>query len=76
LEFRISGVCRSGSFKTVSRELAKYKLDLWEYRRSDGTRVALNQQLIVHSSMEMGMLISTKGQTSPYTRESYQQLRG
>jgi hypothetical protein len=29
---------------SVSRELAKYKLDLVEYRKSDETRVALNQQ--------------------------------
>jgi hypothetical protein len=28
---------------------------------SDGTRVALNQQTIIHSSMEMGMLFRTKG---------------
>jgi hypothetical protein len=29
------------------------------YRRLDGTRVALSLQVIVHSSMEMGMLIIT-----------------
>lgn len=34
-----------GSLKVISRELAKYRLDLVEYR-SDGIRVALNQQMI------------------------------
>jgi hypothetical protein len=29
------------------------------YRRLDGTRAALSLQVIVHSSMEMGMLIIT-----------------
>jgi hypothetical protein len=35
----------------------KYKLDLVGV--PDGTRVALNQQVIILSSMEMGMLIIT-----------------
>jgi hypothetical protein len=29
---------------TVVKEISKYELDLWEYKRSDGTEVALNQQ--------------------------------
>jgi hypothetical protein len=45
--------------KTVSGELAKYKLDLVGVQRSDGTRAALNQQAIILYSMEMGMLIIT-----------------
>jgi hypothetical protein len=46
--------------RTVSRELAKYKLDVVRLLyRSDGTSVAVNQQTIIHSSMEMGMLIIT-----------------
>jgi hypothetical protein len=43
--------------KTVSGELSKYKLDLVGVQ--DGTRVALNQQAILLSSMERGMLIIT-----------------
>jgi hypothetical protein len=50
--------CHSGSLKTVSREFAEYKLHLAEYRRSNETRKAVNQQTITHSSMEMGMLIT------------------
>jgi hypothetical protein len=57
--WNVKSLYRSGSLKAVSREVGKYKLDLWEYRKSDGTRVALNQQTIIHSSMEMGMLITT-----------------
>jgi hypothetical protein len=55
----LRSLCRSGSLKTVSGDLAKYKLDLVEHRRSDGTRVALYQQVIILSSMEMGMVIIT-----------------
>jgi hypothetical protein len=57
--------------KTASRESAKYKSDLEEYR-SDGTRVARNQQMIIHSCVEMGMLIITQGQVFSYIRNSYQ----
>jgi hypothetical protein len=42
---------------------------------SQMARVALNQQTIIHSSMEMGMLIITSGRAFSYIRESYQQLR-
>jgi hypothetical protein len=33
----------AGSIKTVAEEISKYKLYLWEYRRSDGTEVAPKQ---------------------------------
>jgi hypothetical protein len=49
-----------GYLKTISRELTKYKLDLVGVH---GTWVALNQQMIIHSSVEMRMLISSQGQT-------------
>jgi hypothetical protein len=55
--WNIRSLYRSWSLKTVSGELAKYKFDLVLYKRSDGTRVALSQQAIIPSSMEMGMLI-------------------
>jgi hypothetical protein len=42
---------------TVLKALSEYKLDLVEYRRSDGTEVALNQQANIHFSMERGMRI-------------------
>jgi hypothetical protein len=37
--------------------------------------MALNQQIIIHSSMEMGMLIITLGQAFSNIRASYQQLK-
>jgi hypothetical protein len=59
--WNVRSLYRSGSFKTVARELGKYKLDCTEtvrvYRRSDGTRAAQNGQRIIHSSMERGMKI-------------------
>jgi hypothetical protein len=54
---------RTGALKTVARELGKYKLDL-VYGRSDGRRVALNGQRIIHFSMEQGMGIINYGQVS------------
>jgi hypothetical protein len=36
---------RAGSLRAVAEEISKYKLELvGEYRRSDGTELALNQQ--------------------------------
>jgi hypothetical protein len=46
------GLC---SLKAVARQLSKCKLGV-AYRKSDGTRLALNQQVIVHFSLEMGMI--------------------
>jgi hypothetical protein len=37
---------RTGSLTKVVRELENYK---WEYRRSNGTGVALNQQAVIKS---------------------------
>jgi exonuclease III len=54
--WNVRSLYRSGSLKTVSGELAKYKLDLVGVQE---VRVALNQQAIILSSMEMGMLIIT-----------------
>jgi hypothetical protein len=44
----------------------------WEYR-SDETKVALKQQAVITSSMEMGMRITNKEQEFLCIRESYQQ---
>jgi hypothetical protein len=55
--WNVRSLYRSGSLKTVARELGKYKLDLVGYRRSDGTRAALNVQRIIHSSMERVMKV-------------------
>jgi hypothetical protein len=52
----------SGSRKEVSRETGKRKLDLVGVKKLDGTRAALNQLTIIHSNVEMGMLITTVGQ--------------
>jgi exonuclease III len=59
--WNVRSLNRSGSLKTVSGEFAKCKLDLVGVQevRWDGRRVALNQQAIILSSMEMGMLIIT-----------------
>jgi hypothetical protein len=50
----VRSLYRTGSLKTEASELGKYKLNL-VYRRSDGRRVALNGQRIVHFSMDRGM---------------------
>jgi hypothetical protein len=63
-----------GSIRTVTGEIAKYKLDLVGAQRSDGTEVAPNKQVNIYSSMEKGMRIMV--QVFSYRRESYQQLRG
>jgi hypothetical protein len=54
--WNVRSLYRAGSLATVARETAKYKLDLVEYK-SDGTEVAVNQQVIIHFSMETGMRI-------------------
>jgi hypothetical protein len=46
----------NNSFMAVAKEI-KYKLDLWEYRRSDGAKVAPNQRVNIHFSMERGIRI-------------------
>jgi exonuclease III len=48
---------RSGSLKTVARELGKYKLDLVGVQEVRWDKDALNGQRIIHSSMERGMKI-------------------
>jgi hypothetical protein len=53
--WNVRNLYRIGSLKTVARELGKYKLDLVGNRRSDGRRVALNGQRIIHFSMDRVM---------------------
>jgi hypothetical protein len=55
--WNVKSLHRSGSLKTVAMELGKHKLHLGVYRRSDGTRAALNGQRIIHFSVERGMKI-------------------
>jgi hypothetical protein len=38
----------AGSLRTVANELAK-----WQYKRSEGTRVAVSQQTVTHLSMKV-----------------------
>jgi hypothetical protein len=67
---------RLGSLKTISGEIAKYKLDLvgvQEVRWNKGGTEPAGDLL---SSMEMGMLIITLAQAFSYIRGSFQQLRG
>jgi hypothetical protein len=54
--------------RTVAEEISNYKLDLVEYRRSDGANI--------HFSMERGMRTMNYVKVFSYIRESYQQLRG
>jgi hypothetical protein len=43
-------------YRAGTEEISNYKLDLvWEYRRSNGVEVALNQQENIYFSMERGM---------------------
>jgi len=51
------GVCRVGLLKTVGSELALYNLDLLTVQEVSWTRVAVSEQIIIHFTMEMGMLI-------------------
>jgi hypothetical protein len=40
--WNVRNLYKAGSLMTVSRELARYKLDLWECKRSDGRAVTPN----------------------------------
>jgi hypothetical protein len=53
----VRSLYRSGSLKTVARELGKYKLDLVGVQEVKWDKAALNGQRIIHSSMEQGMTI-------------------
>jgi hypothetical protein len=56
---------------TISRESAKYKLDLVGVQEVNGIRVVTDQQMIIHSTMEKAVLIVTSGKAFfLYIRES------
>jgi hypothetical protein len=55
--WNVRSMQRAGSSKIVAEEVSKYKLDYWEYRRSDGMKVAPNQQASIHFSMGKGIRI-------------------
>jgi hypothetical protein len=50
---------REHLLETVASELAKYNSHIVAVQESDWLRVAVSQQLIIHSYEEMGMLIIT-----------------
>jgi hypothetical protein len=55
--WNVRSMYRPGLLRAVEEEISKYKLDLVGDRRSDGTEVALNEQVNIHFSMEKGMKI-------------------
>jgi hypothetical protein len=55
--WNVTSLYRVGSLMTVLRELARYKLDLWECRRSDGRAMASNLWENTHISVEREMRI-------------------
>jgi hypothetical protein len=57
--WNVRSLYRSGSLKTVSGELAKYKLYLVRVQEVRWDKGGTEQQAIILSSMEMGMLIIT-----------------
>jgi hypothetical protein len=50
--WNVRNMYRAGLLRIMAEEISKYQLDLMEYRRSDGTEVAPNQQASIHFSME------------------------
>jgi hypothetical protein len=46
--WNIMGLYRAGSLMTVSMKISRYRLDLWECRRSDGRAVAPYQKRNTH----------------------------
>jgi hypothetical protein len=55
LSWNVRSLYRIDSLKMIARELGKCKLDLVGIQRSDGRRMALNGQRIIHFPMEKGM---------------------
>jgi hypothetical protein len=55
--WNVRGMYRADSLRVVEEEISKYKLIYWEYRRSDGMEVALNQQANIYFFMEKRMKI-------------------
>jgi hypothetical protein len=53
--WNVRSLYRIGSLNTVARELGVQ----WVYRRSYGRRVALNEQRIIHFSMDREMGITS-----------------
>jgi hypothetical protein len=57
MDMRFGTLYRSGSLKTVARELGKYKLDLVGVQEVRWVKGGTERQRIIHSSMERGMKI-------------------
>jgi hypothetical protein len=53
--WNVRSLYRSGSLKTLTRKLAKYKLDLVGVQKSEGRGEVLKGQKIILSSMEQGL---------------------
>jgi hypothetical protein len=58
----VKSMQRAGSLKVVASELAKYKMDLVASQDTRWVGAVDSQQMIINFSMEMGGLITTKGQ--------------
>jgi hypothetical protein len=74
--WKVRSLYRAGLFRTMAEEISESKLDVVEYRRSDEIVVALNQEAIIHFSLERGMRIMNYGQVFSCIRQSCLQLRG
>jgi exonuclease III len=67
--WNVRSLYRSGSLKTVARELGKYKLDLEGVQEVRWDKGGTERQRIIHSSMEQGMKIISLGQVFLCIRE-------
>jgi hypothetical protein len=56
--WNVRSLYRSGSLKTVARELGKYKLDLVGVQEVRSDKGGTERQRIIHSSMEQGLKIN------------------
>jgi hypothetical protein len=56
-------------FESSSKRISKSTVWVHEVRWDESN-------WIIYFSMEMGMLVNTKGQTLPYIKKSHEQLRG
>jgi len=65
--------CSASSLKIVASKLAKYNFDLMAVQEVRWEKDE-NQQMIIHFTMEMGMLIISLEQSFLYIRKSDQQL--
>jgi hypothetical protein len=65
--WNVRSLHRAISLRTVATEIAKSKLILWDYDSSDGTKVALNWQVLTFSSNLISFLLLSKHVKIKYT---------